>query len=81
VKTYRSILFEKLKLKKVHAGSYEANIGNINVRVYKAEMGGYWSSTVEVGNYGDADWEEEVFQDRSKAEVIKSIETFIKRLK
>jgi hypothetical protein len=78
MKTYRAILFEKLRLKRVHAGSYEAQIGNIRVSLYKAETGGYWSSTVEVGKYGDDDWQEEIFQATIKKDVVKDIEKFIR---
>jgi len=79
MKTYRDILFEKLKLKKVYKGSYEATVGNIKVEIYKAEMGGYWSSTVTVGNYGDDDWKEESHQAPSKKELVKDIENFIRK--
>lgn len=71
----------RLKLKRVSTGYYEGSIGNIKVDVYKAESGGYWSSTIVVGKYGDDDWQEENTQALTKKEVIKDIETFIKRLK
>jgi hypothetical protein len=81
MKTFRTILFEKLKLKKVSAGYYEATVGNIQVELYKADGAAYWSSTITVGKYGDDDWSEESLQANSKRDLIKDIETFIKRLK
>ena len=79
MKTYREILSEKIRLKKVHAGSYEATIGRVSIRVYKAELADYWSSTIEVGTYGDDDWQEESFQANSKRDLVRDIETFIRK--
>jgi hypothetical protein len=81
MKSFRAILFEKLKLKRVSTGYYEATVGNIHVDLYKAEGADYWSSTVTVGKYGDGDWTEESFQAPSKRDLVKDIETFIKRQK
>jgi hypothetical protein len=78
MKTYRQILNEKLRLKRVRPGRYEATIGRIRVEVYKAELADYWSSTITVGEYGDDDWQEESFQADTKGDLIKSIEQFIR---
>lgn len=71
-------LAEKVKLKKVHPGRYEAKVGNIEIDVYKAEFGDYWSSTILVGKYGDDDYEEESIQAETKRDLMKSIEKFVR---
>jgi hypothetical protein len=79
MRTYQQILCEKLKLKRISTGYYEANVGNIQVEIYKAEGADYWSSTIVVGKYGDDDWQEESFQANSKRDLVKDIETFIRK--
>ncbi len=70
--------FTKLRLKRDYPGSYSAVIGRIRVSVYQAESKQYWSSTVEIGTYGDDDYSEEIIQGSTKAEVVKYIEKHIK---
>jgi hypothetical protein len=70
--------FTKLRLKRDYPGSYSAVIGRIRVSVYQAENKQYWSSTVEIGTYGDDDYSEEILQGSTKAEVVKDIEKYIK---
>ena len=69
----------KLRLKKIDKGQYEAQIGNIEIDVYKAKD--YWSSTVTVGKYGDNNWQEQIFQGNTKAEVMKDIQNYIRKVK
>ena len=74
------LIESKLRLKRVGPGEYEAKIGNITIDVYNTHKG-YWSSTVEVGKYGDSNWQEQVIQGETKAEVVQYIENFIKKVK
>lgn len=68
----------KIRLKKIEAGHYDAKIGNIEISLYKGK--GYWSSTVTVGKYGDNNWQEQIFQGQTKSEVVRDIETFIRKV-
>jgi hypothetical protein len=74
-------LNEKIKLKRIHAGRYEAQAGDIDISVYKAEFGDYWSSTIEVGKYGDDNWKEENYQAPTKSALMKDIEKFVRENK
>ena len=84
MKSFSDILNEsnskfKLKLKRVSNGVYDAKFKNINIDVYKSDTGDYWSSTVVIGKYGDDDWNEEVFTNYKKKDVIQDIEFFIQQ--
>lgn len=83
MKTFIEILREKstvLKLKKSSKGYYTAQIGRIDVQIYKAELADYWSSTITVGKYGDDDWQEESIQGSTKKEVVMYVKKFIDKL-
>ncbi len=69
---------QKLKLKKHSPGVYSGKVGNIDVQIYRAESGKYWSSTVTVGEYGSSIYQEESIQGRSKQELRQDIDKFIK---
>jgi len=82
MKLKRYLNESNIRLKRIGPGEYDAQMGRIDIRVYQAHgdrRSGYWSSTVTIGEYGDDDFEEQVFQGSTKAEVVEYISNFVKK--
>lgn len=72
---------QKLKLRRISPGNYDAEIGRIYVNAWQAEGKQYWGAEVTIGKYGDKDYEVETFKAGNKKELIGYIENFIKKKK
>ena len=71
--------FTKLKLKRNSPGNYTADIGRIYVSVWQSESKEFWGAQIQIGDYGDDDYEDENFHASTKKELIGYLEKYIKK--